>query len=324
MNRRHVCIVVPVHDEAENITEFVNAVQQATVDLSDWTLSLLFVDDGSTDATFAMIEKVRRQSSIPVGCVQFSRNFGHQAALEAGLLHAMGDAVLTMDGDLQHPPSEIPRMLAALEPGIDIVQMIRDRSVGGRKGLFSRLFYAVFSRWAHSDIIPDASDFRLLTRRVVDVLERIPERDKFLRGLLPTLGFKQNNLFYHECGRHAGTSSYTFFRSLKLGRKALFDFSTIPLRLVFVLGLALAAVSFVAGVGHILKKLISSESVEPGFTDIIVTILFLSGCILVSIGIIGRYMMLILDQVRGRPPYVITAQLPPEAVRDHSATTPGA
>lgn len=308
---RDATIVVPVHNEAANIRAFVHAVQDAATNAQGWSISILFVDDGSTDATFSEISECRASCSIPVGCLQFSKNFGHQAALEAGLFHAGGDAVISMDGDLQHPPAEIPRMFAAFAHGVDVVQMIRDRPADGKKGFLSRWFYAIFARWAQSDIVPDASDFRLVSRRVIDVLQKIPEREKFMRGLLPTLGFKQENLYYREGERNAGTPSYTLIRSLKLARKALFDFSTIPLRLVFILGVILAVVSFVAGVGHIMKKLIASKSVEPGFTDIIVTILFLSGCILVSIGVIGRYMMLILDQVRGRPPYVINALVPP-------------
>jgi len=322
MNKRNVSIVVPVHNEAENIKEFIQAVQKTSLDIPDWNLSVLFVDDGSTDATFAVIENCRAQAGIPIGCLQFSKNFGHQAALEAGLLNADGDVVISMDGDLQHPPHEIPRMLQALENDVDVVQMIRDRAAAGKKGIMSRWFYRFFSWVADSEIIPDASDFRLITRRVIDVLEKIPERNKFMRGLLPTLGFKQVNLIFREGGRNAGIPSYTFLRSLKLARKALFDFSTIPLRLVFILGLVLAGVSFVAGIGHILKKLIMSEHVEPGFTDIIVTILFLSGCILMSIGILGRYMMLLLDQSRGRPAFVINKRVPPE-VPAQPKTDPG-
>ena len=311
MNARKACIVVPVHNEAENIEEFVRAVQEATQAIRGWDLSILFVEDGSTDSTFTVIENCRSHASIPIGCLQFSKNFGHQAALEAGLLHADGDAVISMDGDLQHPPSEIPRILEALERGVDVVQMVRDRPAGGHKGLLSRWFYAIFTRWSPVGIIPDASDYRLITRRVIDVLAKIPERDKFLRGLLPTLGFKQECLLYREGNRNAGVPSYTFIRSLKLAQKALFDFSLLPLRLVFALGLTLAFASFIGGVWHILNKLIRADQVVPGFTDIIVAILFLSGCMLISIGVLGRYMMLILDQVRGRPPYVINTLLPP-------------
>lgn len=312
MNKRNASVIVPVHNEAANIEEFILAVQKAAVEIPDWNLSILFVDDGSTDATYAVIENCRARGGIPVGCLQFSKNFGHQAALEAGLLNAEGDVVISMDGDLQHPPYEIPRMLQALDDDVDVIQMIRDRPAAGKKGILSRWFYRFFSWVADSEIIPDASDFRLITRRVIDVLEKIPERNKFMRGLLPTLGFKQKNLYFREGGRNAGTPSYTFLRSLKLARKALFDFSTIPLRLVFIMGMVLAGVSFVAGIGHILKKLIMSEHVEPGFTDIIVTILFLSGCILTAIGVLGRYMMLLLEQIRGRPPYVINKLVPPE------------
>jgi polyisoprenyl-phosphate glycosyltransferase len=312
MKTRHATIVVPVHNEAENVPALVQEVARATAGIQGWTLGILFVDDGSSDETVAVIEKLRPAAPIPLGCLRFSRNFGHQAALEAGLLHATGDVVISMDGDLQHPPADIPRMLEAYDTGTDVVQMIRGRPSVGIKGFLSRRFYRFFATWAHADIVPDASDYRLMSRRVIEVLRKIPEREKFLRGLLPTLGFKRSDLRYEEGVRTAGQPSYTFKRSLRLASKALFDFSTLPLRFIYGFGMTLAVVSFLWGIGHIIKKLLTTESVVPGFTDIIVSLLFLCGCILVSLGIIGRYLMLILDQVRGRPPYVVSSLTQPE------------
>ncbi len=312
MSMRHATIVVPVHNEQDNVEAVVREVAAAVARVDNWRVGLLFVDDGSRDETVARIEALRPGAPIAVGCLQFSRNFGHQAALQAGLLHARGDAVLSMDGDLQHPPEYIPQMLAACDAGADVVQMIRDRPATGIKGALSKAFYQAFARWAHADIVPDASDFRLLSRRVVDVLSEIPEREKFLRGLLPTLGFKRVDIRYREALRTAGRPSYTFARSLRLASKALFDFSTLPLKFIYNFGVGLAVISFLGGVGHIAKKLLMSESVVPGFTDIIVSLLFLSGCILISLGVIGRYLLLILDQVRGRPAFVVRSISHPE------------
>lgn len=313
-NRGTVTLVVPVYNEAGNIAALVREVMEAAAGIPDWTVELLFVDDGSRDETAAALNALR-DSGVPVGCLRLSRNFGHQAALEAGLFAAAGDVVITLDGDLQHPPSEIARMLAAHQQGADVVHMVRSRPANGRKGTGSRIFYRLFSRMAHADIVPDAADFRLVSRRVVEVLKRIPERQKFLRGLIPTLGFSQTVLTFEEQERHAGRPAYTFRKSFRLARKAFFDFSTVPLQLVFWMGTLLAAISFLTGLGHVLNKLLNGADVTPGFTDVITAILFLCGCILAALGILGRYMIMILDQVRGRPPYVVADLTPPAPLR---------
>jgi glycosyltransferase involved in cell wall biosynthesis len=239
---------------------------------------------------------------------------GHQSALAAGLALARGDAVVTMDGDLQHPPEDLPRMVAAFEQGADVVQMVRAMPAAGGKGWLSRAFYRFFARVAQAEIVPDGSDFRLLSARVVDVLNRIPEREKFYRALIPSLGFRQVVLAYQEGDRLAGTPSYGFWKSLRLAQKALFDFSTLPLRAVFWFGTTLAATSFLFGLGHVVVKLVAWQRIVPGFTDLITAVLFLSGCILAALGVLGRYMILILDQVRGRPPYVVAQHRPGEAL----------
>lgn len=245
-----------------------------------------------------------------MGLIRLSRNFGHQAAMEAGLARAGGDAVITMDADLQHPPEQIPGMVRAHEEGADVVQMVRRKSASGSKGLLSRSFYRVFGLLADTAIVPDAADFRLLSRRALDSLNRIPEREKFLRGLVPMLGFRQAALPFDEAERSAGRPAFSFAKSWRLARKALLDFSTVPLRLVFWAGLGLALASFLFGVGHLVWKLVSWQRVAPGFTDIITAVLFLSGCILATLGVIGHYLMLILEQVRGRPWFIVAEEIP--------------
>ena len=306
MNIRQVSIVIPVHNEVNNIAPLVKAICDAVAAAQQWTVGLLFVDDGSTDGTVDAIESMRA-SGYPVGYVRLTRNFGHQAAIEAGLCAAAGEAIITMDGDLQHPPHEIPRMLAAVDQGADVVQMVRDLPAKGRKGLLSKFFYRFIGLITKTEMTPHAADFRLLTRPVIEALKRIPEREKFLRGLIPTLGFRPMFLKYRECERLTGKPSFTFANSWRLADKAVFDFSTAPLHLVFWSGVILATVSCLAGFGHIINKLVRSKNIVPGYTDIIVSILFLSGCILASLGVLGRYLILILEQVRGRPPYVVAA-----------------
>jgi polyisoprenyl-phosphate glycosyltransferase len=308
--KQRVCVVIPVHNESDNLAELVSRLQAVAARLARWKMEVLFVDDGSTDAS---VEKIReiRGSGIPVGYIRLSKNFGHQAAICAGMEHALGDAVITMDSDLQHPPEEIPRMIDAHEQGADVVQMVRtDRTNAARgKGFLSSWFYRTFNSLSDTRIVPNAADFRLISRPVLDVLLNIPEREKFLRGLIPSLGFRQVSLEFHEAERLHGTPTYSFRMSLRMARKALFDYSTLPLKFVFWFGMTIAVFSFLFGTGHFIYKLLNWNKVVPGFTDIITAIFFLSGAILASVGIVGRYLMMILDQVRHRPAYVVMEQV---------------
>lgn len=312
-------VVAPVFNEQANVPVLVERLCAIADKLSGWNLEVLLVDDGSRDETVKRIESLRA-SGIPVGLLQFSRNFGHQAAMQAGLAHARGDAVVTMDSDLQHPPEEIPRMLAAHLEGADIIQMVRREPTHGLKGIFSRAFYRMFTMLSGAEIIPGGADFRLLSKPVVEVLNRIPEREKFFRGLIPSLGFKQVVIEFDEASRLHGTPSFSFRRSLRLGMKALFDFSTVPLKFAFWGGLFMALASFIAAIVSILIKIFYWHSVTPGYTDIICAILFLSGTILAAVGIIGRYLIMILEQVRGRPAYIVMHKQEPSALTPSHAT----
>jgi dolichol-phosphate mannosyltransferase len=309
--RRRLTVVVPVHNESENIEHLVERTCAALAPEADrWAMELLIVDDGSTDDTEARIEAMR-SGGRPIGLLQFSRNFGHQAAMIAGLQYAEGDVMITMDGDLQHPPEELPRMLRAFEQGADVVQMVRAERAGGSKGLLSGLFYRFFNQVSHTRLVPNASDFRLVTRQVTEVLVRIPEHDKFLRALVPSLGFRQVQLEFQEAARLRGTPSFSVGRSLRLARRALFDYSDLPLAAVFYLGTLMAAVSFLVGIGHVIKKLMYWDQVRGGFTDIITAIFFLGGCTLVALGILGHYLRIILEQLRGRPTWIVRRHAAP-------------
>jgi dolichol-phosphate mannosyltransferase len=316
---KRLCVVVPVHNEAENLPELAGRLAKAAATLNGWTTETIFVDDGSGDDSVVVLEQIRA-SGMPVGYVRLSRNFGHQAALCAGLEAGEGDAYVTLDSDLQHPPEEIPQMIAQHETGYDVVQMVRADPAAGGKGIFSRVFYRIFNHLSDTQIVPNAADFRLMGRRVRDVLVRIPEREKFLRGLIPSLGFRQVMLEYHEGQRLHGRPTYSFRASLRLARKALFDYSIVPLQAVFWLGMFISLMSFCFGLGHLITKLIYRDSITPGFTDTITAIFFLSGCILASLGTLGRYLMMILEQVRGRPAFVIMDRVPGGAIEQATVT----
>ncbi len=322
MANRRLCVVIPVHNEAENLSALAQRLRAASEKLVGWETELLFVDDGSKDGSVGKLRELRA-SGLPIGFARLSRNFGHQAALCAGMELAQGDAIITMDSDLQHPPEEIPRMIAEFERGADVVQMVRSdpASAGAGKGLLSTWFYRAFNHLSDTRIVPNAADFRLVSRPVLDVFVRIPEREKFIRGLIPSLGFRQVCIEFDQAERLHGQPTYTFRASLRLARKALFDYSTVPLQFVFWLGMGMSAISFCVGFAHFLKKLIDPQDVGPGFTDLITAIFFLSGCILASLGIVGRYLMMILEQVRGRPPFVVADHVPGAPLPRDGATS---
>jgi polyisoprenyl-phosphate glycosyltransferase len=302
-------VVVPVHNEADNLEELAKRLQNVAAQLPDCEMDVLFVDDGSTDDSVQKMQEIRA-AGIPIGFIRLSKNYGHQAALCAGMENARGDAVITMDADGQHPPEEIPRMISAYKLGNDVVQMARAERASVSKGFFSEWFYRAFNRVSDTRIVPNASDFRLVSRPVLEVFLHIPEREKFIRGLIPALGFRQTVLEFKEEQRRGGMPSYSFLASLRLARKALFDYSTVPLKLVFWLGTTMSIVSFLFGFGHFVWKLLHWDLVVPGFTDLITAIFFLSGCVLASLGILGRYTLMILEQVRARPAFVVMESVP--------------
>jgi glycosyltransferase involved in cell wall biosynthesis len=306
MGKRRLCVVIPVHNEADSLVALIDRLRAVAGKIPAWSMELLLVDDGSTDGSVQKLREIRA-SGVPIGYARLSRNFGHQAALCAGMEMAMGDAIITMDSDLQHPPEEIPRMVEAFERGADVVQMVRSdpACAGAGKGLLSTWFYRTFNNLSDTRIVPNAADFRMLGRRVLDVFVRIPEREKFIRGLIPSLGFRQVSLEFQQAERLHGQPTYTFRASLRLARKALFDYSTVPLQFVFWFGMTISIMSFCFGTAHVIKKLMEPSRVVAGFTDLITAIFFLSGCILASLGIVGRYLMMILEQVRGRPPFIV-------------------
>jgi polyisoprenyl-phosphate glycosyltransferase len=296
-------LVVPVYNEEANITEFVRQAEAVQKELPAHNFEIVFVDDGSTDQTATRIRELIAAGKKIV-LLSLSRQFGHQAALDAGISEASGDAIITMDGDLQHPPAEIPGMVKEFLAGFDVVHMCRNSEKRIFKNLVAQSFYKI-SSFSNKSGAMVPGDFRLFSRRVADIMIRIPEKNKIFRALTPTLGFRQQVLFYEQPGRFAGKPKYSFGTSWSLAYNILFRFGTLPLNFVFWFGLCMAVISFIAGLWKIIDKLFISENIVPGYTDTIVAILFLSGCILLAIGINGSYLRILIEQTRDRPAYII-------------------
>jgi dolichol-phosphate mannosyltransferase len=300
-----VSIVVPVFEEEGCIAELARRVLRALAG-STARYELLFVDDGSRDQTPERIADL--QAVDPRVCtIRFTRNFGHQAALAAGLRYARGDLVVTMDGDLQHPPELLPRLLEAWRAGADVVHTRRQLPPGSRAGAKERLgraFYRAITRLSGVPIQPAGADFRLLDRRVVDAFNRLDEYFVFVRGLVPWLGFREAVVEYEVGPRFAGRSKYRLSPMLRLASDGIVAFSILPLRLITLLGL----VTTVAGLGYGLfwvAAYLAGRVEEAGLTSIVVLLLVFGGVQLLSLGIVSEYVGRTYEEVKRRPRYVI-------------------
>lgn len=303
MKKTFLSIVVPVFNE-ESVIDFFYSELNKTLEKLSKPYEIIFIDDGSTDQTF---EKIKKHSSKDshIYCISFSRNFGHQIAIYAGLKYASGDIVISMDGDLQHPPEVIPIMLEKHYDGFDIVntKRIKIKSTFSKKYFFSGLYYKIINRFSDIKIEPDSADFRLMSRKTTDAFLEFNERDRFTRGLVSWMGFKQTVVEYKEPDRHAGTTKFVFVKMLQLALNGLTSFSSKPLRFSFYLGLLI----FFLGIVYAIFALINyfMNITVPGWTSILLSVLFIGGIQLLSIGIIGEYIARIFNEAKGRPFFFI-------------------
>jgi polyisoprenyl-phosphate glycosyltransferase len=299
-------VILPCHNEAGNVTAMAHAVLAALPGVS---LELILVDDGSTDGTAAEMDALRRQDAR-VHCLRFVSNAGHQAALRAGYRAATGKYIATLDADGQHPPGYLPVMLARMREGYEVVQMIREGDQGGFwKNSLSRAFYKLFNAVADSPIPSAASDFRMINRYVCDTLNQLPERHLVLRAILPALGFRTTTLAFAVQQRQVGQSHYSLSKRWRLMSDSVFHFSSLPLRLMRRLGLAVSVLAFVYGLYNVAMKFWGDGNV-PGYTDIVASVLFLGGLVLLYLGVLGRYLEIVVDHLRLRPEYLIRPEPP--------------
>ncbi len=296
-----VSVVVPVFEE-EAVIEQLCARTAAALAGVAW--ELILVDDGSRDRTPELLQRLARDESR-IGVVTLSRNFGHQMALTAGLDHAAGDVVVTMDADLQDPPEVIPALLDRWRAGADVVYAVREQRAGETrmKLLTAGWFYRLFRRVTRIELAAEAADFRLLDRRALDALGSMRERNRFLRGMSVWVGFTQATVPYRREPRLAGTSKYTTRRMVRFAFDALFSFSNLPLQLATVLGFVCAGLAILglplAGVAR------SAGILAHGMGTVLFVVLLLGGIQLITVGIIGEYVGRIYDEVKGRPLYVV-------------------
>jgi len=304
-------VVVPCFNEEAVIDMTHSTIKQMLGGRSDFDLEVIYVDDGSQDNTASIIEGFM-DGDDSVRLVPLSRNFGHQAAVTAGMEAARGDIVAIMDADLQDPPEIILEMFAKWREGFEVVYGVRTHR---KEGLLKRIAYANFYRlyrWlADIDVPLDSGDFSLMDRQVVDVMNALPEKNRFNRGLRSWAGFRQTGLVYERAARAAGDAKYSWRHLLALAFDGIFSFSTTPLRLIFFVGVSVAALAAGSSVFYFLFGAFGLEIFGrgpedvPGFTSLMLAILFFSGVQLISIGILGEYLGQIYNEVKRRPTYVV-------------------
>lgn len=295
-------VTAPVLNEEDVLAVFHERVCSA---LEGIDFELVLVDDGSTDSTPELLAQLAERDPR-VRVVVLSRNFGYQAAVAAGIDHCRGDVVVTIDADLQDPPEVIPRLLEEWEAGADVVYAARqDRKGEGRlKLLTARWFSALFARLAELDIPTSVGDFRLLDRKAVDALRRMPERNRFMRGMTVWVGFRQSSVPYSREPRYKGDTRYRWRTLLRISLDAISSFSHVPLQLATLMGFLVSFVAFL-GLPYVVVSRLLDIFVVEGLSTLLFAVLFLGGIQLITLGIIGEYISRIYDEVKQRPLYLV-------------------
>jgi glycosyltransferase involved in cell wall biosynthesis len=302
-----ISVVVPVFNEEESLHELHRRLSASIPEAEPYEIVL--VDDGSTDGSWSIMRSLAAGDS-QLRLVRLSRNFGHQAAITAGLDASRGEAVVVLDADLQDPPELIPELVARWRDGFDVVFAVRAERAGeSRLRLLAiSTFYRLLRAISGEDIPANVGDFRLMSRRVVDALASMPERARFLRGMTSWVGFRQTGVEYRRDARHAGTSKYPPRKLLRLALDGITSFSTVPVRLVAWLGFALV-VFCLAVLSWVLYTRFFTDNAPQGWTSLLVVVLLLGGVQLLSLGMIGQYVARIFEEAKQRPLYLVSERV---------------
>lgn len=298
-------VVIPCYNEEEVIHETIKRLKEFCSKLKNLDVELIFVDDGSRDRTRTLLKDYAQQDAR-IKLIGFARNFGHQIAVTAGIDAASGDAVVLIDADLQDPPEVVHEMIAKWREGYDVVYGTRTERPGESrfKLATARAFYRLLNKLSNTPIPLDTGDFRLMSRKVVDTLRAMPERDRFVRGMVSWVGFKQTALPYKRAVRFAGESKYPLRKMLRFATDGILSFSTKPLQMSVALGM-FSALLAMGGIGYALYLRLLTNIWVEGWTALMIAVLFLGGVQLISVGILGEYIGRIYNEVKQRPLYVV-------------------
>ena len=307
---KKVSLVVPMYYEEKVVNECYKRLTEVLKKIENYDYEIIFVNDGSKDKTLELLEEIAANDNN-VKILSFARNFGHQCAVTAGLKHVSGDAVVIIDADLQDPPELIPDMLKLWEEGNQVIYGKRKTRDGESafKLLTAKMFYKTLNALSDVDIPKDTGDFRLVDREVVEVINSLPEHNKFLRGLWSWVGFKQIPYEYERKERFAGETKYPLKKMLKLASDGIISFSTKPLKFVGALGMTSIAISVFIMIYAIISFVFKLNNLAPGWTSLMVAITFFAGVQLLSIWIISEYIARIYDESKNRPQYIIEKKI---------------
>ena len=304
-NNKTIDIIVPCYNEEDVLNLFYTESSKVTEGISDYTCRYIFVDDGSRDKTLSILQELAEKHSN-VNYISFSRNFGKEAAMYAGLDHSTGDYVVIMDADLQHPPTMIPDMIEGIKEGYDCCAARRTTRKGEApiRSFFSSMFYKVNQKMTNIDLVQGAVDFRIMTRDMVNSVLALSERQRFSKGIFAWVGFKTKWLPYENIERPLGTTKWSFWGLFKYAISGITSFSITPLRMVTGMGFFISIFAFIYIIFTLVKTLIFGIDV-PGYVTTLSAILFLGGIIELSIGILGEYVANIYMEVKNRPIYIL-------------------
>lgn len=307
---KKISVVIPMYYEEEVAEECYKRMTGVLKGIENYEYEIIFVNDGSKDKTLSILEEIASKDKN-VKVISFARNFGHQCAVTAGLQYVTGDAIVIIDADLQDPPELIPEMLKLWEQGNEVIYGKRKTRDGESKFklLTAKMFYNTLNALSDVDIPKDTGDFRLVDRKVVDVINSLPEHNKFLRGLFSWVGFEQKAFEYERKERFAGKTKYPLKKMLKLASDGIIGFSTKPLKFVGGLGIFAIVVSILILLYSILSFAFKWNNLTAGWTSIMVATTFFSGTILISLWMIGEYIARIYDESKARPQYIIKKKI---------------
>lgn len=307
---KKVSLVIPMYYEEEVAEECYKRVKEVLNSLENYEHEVIFVNDGSKDRTLEILENIAANDKN-IKVVSFARNFGHQCAVTAGLKEVTGDAIVIIDADLQDPPELIPDMLKLWEDGNEVIYAKRKKRDGESafKLFTAKMFYKALNGLSDVEIPKDTGDFRLVDKKVVDVINGLPEHNKFLRGLFSWVGFKQAPFEYERKERFAGKTKYPLKKMLKLASDGIISFSTKPLKIIGGIGIASIMVSFLVLLYAILSYIFKWNNLTAGWTSIMVAITFFAGVQLLSIWIMSEYIARIYDESKGRPQYIVDKKI---------------
>lgn len=305
---KSIAIVIPSYNEATNIDVLIHALNE-TIENLNYNFKFIFVDDGSSDETVAILKEKSKEHQH-IFYLELSRNFGHQNALKAGIDIVKNDvdAIISMDGDMQHPPKIIPKLIQKWEEGFEVVYTIReeDKKLGFIKNKTSNLFYGLMNKLSDIKFEPGTADFRLIDKKVAQVFSDFTENELFIRGIINWVGFKQFAIHYEPNERFSGKSKYTVGKMMRFAVQGITSFSTKPLSMAIILGISLSVMAFIFYIAYVLYSVYYGHVIS-GWASVITTVVFFGGLNLVVLGIIGVYIGKLFMQSKGRPNYLISS-----------------